>query len=244
MEHVFEQGIAKTQKLKYSDWQTLREVRTREELVDFYRSNADFFMEFLERIISHRKTQDIFERGRIRDPSEFDFLCEATKSAIFRAGGTNIIEWGAWTAEGESLSYRRLSQSRTVCVDIYGTNAEVPVGYAVQLPSPLYHDLAAATRKIHEAIREEVSGVKLLTRVDFVIVSPDKAYIVDIGESNTTLGLTDSLAVYAGWQNPSILPKYIKKVLAEQRRLVPNFDRVVIVAEDDKMREECIKTLK
>jgi len=227
-----EYGTAKTQKLPYSYWGQLRGIETGQELADFFNEYQDFFRAFLQKRTSSGKIEDIFQRGKIKDNSEFDFLCEATKSAIFRAGGTNIMDWGCWYQGDSKIEIEPLSSAGVETVPVYGLDVELPLGYSVGIPKELYMAISDVTMRIHQEVRTQINGPKLLTRVDYIIADGGYAYIIDIGESNTTLGLADSIFAFSGRQSSHLLERYIRAVLEQQCRLAPGFNRVLFVAEN------------
>lgn len=235
MDTVPDYGIAKTQKLPYSYWAKLRNIETREQLVDFFMQNPATFTDFLAKRTSPGKVKDIFERKKIDNNSEFDFLCESTKSAIFRAGGSNIMDWGCWYVDDGRLYSRKISSSENEILDIYGTGVELPLGYSVALPRQLYQDMRKVTLKIHEEARAYTKGPKLLTRVDFIVTDANNACIVDVGESNTTIGLADALYAFSGLGKRTFLEKYLARVLEEQKKITPDIKRIFFVSEDQKM---------
>ena len=228
-------GIAKTQKLPYSYWNQLREVETKDQLVDFFIQNSDFFHEFLSKRTSSGKVEDIFENQKIKKNSEFDYLSEAAKSAIFRAGGSNIMDWGCWYVADGSIITTPITESGVNSVDVCGLSVELPLGYKIALPSQLYEDIRDATREIHTMVRSQTDGPKILSRVDFVLTDEDKAYIVDIGESNTTLCLADALYSLSGLGEGMLLNQYLQRLFEEQAKINPNIKEVILVAEDQKM---------
>lgn len=235
MDVILNYGIAKTQKLPYLHWNQLRVIESKQDLVQFFRQDLAFFQDFLSKRTSESKVQEIFKEGEIRDNSEFDYLCESTKSAIFRAGGSNIIDWGIWHSGSNGMDGTKLSESKAETINVYGSQVELPLGYSITLPKQLYNDMCEATRKIHAEIRKQTHGPKILSRVDFVVINEKKAYIVDVGESNTTLGLADALYGFSGLGNGKLLEEYIDRIINEQQTLVPNFNRLVLIAEDQNM---------
>lgn len=235
MQTILNYGIAKTQKLPYSYLDLLKKIETRGQLVDFFMQDSYFFKKFLLKRTSNSKVQDIFEKGRICDDSEFDYLCEATKSAIFRAGGSNIMNWGCWYVGNSTLKANKISEEETEKINVYNSLVELPLGFSIAIPRKLYEDMKEVSNKIHKEIRSHIDGSKILSRVDYVIINENKAYIIDIGESNTTLSLSDALYNFSGLGKGTLLEEYFKRVIEEQEILVPNFQNLIFVAEDKKM---------
>jgi hypothetical protein len=212
----------------------LKAVETRDQLAELFKSDREFFEKFLKGKTSERKIRKIFEEGIIESEGEFDYLSEATKSAVFRAGGSSIMDWGCWyMGEGE-INCKRISISDVETIEIQGVEIQVPLGYSVALPQKLYEDMADVARSTHEAIRKRVKGPKVLTRLDYIVVDKDTAYIVDIGESNTSLGLSDAIYKFVGLGEGEILKKYVERVIAH----LSNVKQVVLVAEDETMLKD------
>ncbi|MBW2977718.1 hypothetical protein KY331_02630 [Candidatus Woesearchaeota archaeon] len=212
----------------------LKTVETRDQLVELFKSDKEFFEKFLKGRTSERKIRQMFEKGVIASNGEFDYLSEATKSAVFRAGGSSIMDWGCWHAEGEDITCRRISTRDVETIEIQGVEIQVPLGYVVTLPQKLYDDMANVARNTHEAIRKRVKGSKILTRLDYIVVDKNTAYIVDVGESNTSLGVSDAVYQFAGLGEGDNLKKYVERVIA----YLADVKQVVLVAEDEAMLKD------
>ena len=215
-------GLAKVQNIPYAMWKQIRDIRTNDELADFLKQDEHYFREFLLKRTSAGKVDALLREGRVKDASEFDYLCESLKSCLFRAGGSNIMKWGLWIPGSDDI---------TAIKDVIDDNEF----YRITLPERLYQDIAMVSARIHERILESADGAKVLTRVDYVIRDDGTASIIDVGESNTSMGLADRLHKMMGFGEGRLLDGYIDRVLRVHERINPGFKRVLFVAEDERM---------
>ena len=63
MTKVFHYGIAKTQKLPYSNWENVRSIQSKGKLVNFFKQDEIFFRSWLLKRTSPRKVDQIFRKG-------------------------------------------------------------------------------------------------------------------------------------------------------------------------------------
>lgn len=233
----FDYGVLKTQRLSYKLWdEGLKYVETKDELIEFIHSHKKELEKFLSTRLPKSQHKYIFEDSKIKNNSTFDYLCETIKSGIFRAGGSNIMDWGLWR-KSDNNSFTSFLISDNGLEEIYseGQFVKIPIRYEVELPEKLHSDIKVVGTLIHEHIKKSTTGSKILTRIDFVPSAKDSLYLIDVGDTNLTMGITDGIYRLSSKKEGHILSTYIEKVLCNIKKEKGDISLVYLVVEDKVM---------
>lgn len=230
-------GLGKVQRMPYDLWKELREVSSQSELVRFVQANEPTLRGFVANRLSDSKAAAIFRGGRIEKRQEAYYLTEVLKSAILRGGGSSIMGWALWSANGVSeTKFERLPREEAA-LDIAGMHVNVPVSYAIKIDKSVMSGLEAATLTLHRAL--SAGKCKILTRADYILERDSAGGIVpclvDVGESNLSFALTEAL--FGAF--PKFVPNithvvglYIEAALKAYGRTLKS---AAVIAEDETM---------
>jgi hypothetical protein len=229
---VSDHGIAKVQVLPFSLWEELRTCSGKEDVISFAQIHRDELTGLLSERISEGEMTALFDYGKVRSSQKLAYISASIKSGLLRAGGSSITSWALWSS-GTSGFEKLPTQNTSFMV---GNNKiSVPCSYTISLDRMLVEALEKATLLLHEAINSGVNN--LLTRADYVLDQKNgktSAWLVDVGESNLTLALTDCIMKAHHLPNNGILETYIKRVLAAYGEIPSS---VAIVSEDGRSTE-------
>ncbi len=234
---VVSHGLGKVQKMPYALWRELREASSQAELVSFVQAREQMLKGFVAKRLSDDKAEVLFSSGRIEKRQEAYYLAEVLKSVILRGGGSQLIDWALWSANGVSETKFEKLPCENADLDIAGVHLIVPVSYSIKIDKRMMSRLEAATLLLHNTL--SVGRGKLLTRADYVLerdpVGNMVPYLVDVGESNLSFALTDALfGAFQGFvpKVPALLGSYVESALNSYGRPPKS---VAVVAEDVKM---------
>lgn len=237
MTFVVPHGLGKVQRMPYALWEELREVSSQSEFVRFLQAKEPILRGFVAKRLSDGKAEALFSNGRIEKRQEAYYLAEVLKSAILRGGGSSLIGWALWSANGVPETRFEKLPCGEAALDIAGIRVDVPVSYSVKIDEGIMSRLEAATLMLHTIL--SAGHGKLLTRADYVLerdsVGSIVPWLVDVGESNLSFALTEAL--FGAFQEfapkaPALLGPYIEGALKACGRLPKS---VAVIAEDAKM---------
>ncbi|MBN2477768.1 hypothetical protein JXB01_00580 [Candidatus Micrarchaeota archaeon] len=228
---ILSRGVAKIQRVNLKMWHTLKHTKTKKELCNFIRLNPELEPVIKSRL-SKKRVKAIVEKEEIKDNCEYDFISEFIKSAVLRAGGTELMGWGIWKTGDFSEGIRSIpfGNGRETKIKIGTRTVILPLSHIIEIGKKDFASLALAT----ERISSHISRKKVITRVDFVYEN-GKWVMVDAGESNTTLTTADSLFRFAGFQT-DFLGLYLRSALKKYRQLNGSSPkRILMIPEDEEM---------
>ncbi|MBI2581077.1 hypothetical protein HYV85_04725 [Candidatus Woesearchaeota archaeon] len=235
---VVPHGLGKVQRMPYALWGELREISSQDELVEFMQANEPMLGGFVAKRLSAGKAEALFSSGRIEKRQEAYYLAEVLKSVILRGGGSSLIGWALWSANGvPETRFERLPCGEAA-LNIAGIHVNVPVSYSIKVDECIMSRLEAATLMLHTIL--SAGQVKLLTRADYVFERDSVGNIVpclvDVGESNLSFALSDALfdvfQKFAPAKMPALLSHYLEGALKAYGRPPKS---AAVIAEDAKM---------
>lgn len=230
-------GLGKVQRLPYALWRELREVSSQREFVVFLQAREPVLRDLVERRLSVGKAEALFGSGCIGKRQEAYYLAEVLKSAILRGGGSSLIGWALWSANGVPEARFEKLPCEDAALDIAGIHVNVPVSYSVKIDEGMMSRLETTTLMLHSIL--SAGQGKLLTRADYVLERDSAGNImpclVDVGESNLSFAMTEALfGAFQGFvpKVPALLGPYVEGALKAGGGLPKS---VAVIAEDARM---------